>query len=288
MNETVYEVVSKGRIRNLFEIAASHVNRQIAAHFGDKIPMYCVAEFPRSGGTWLSSMMADYLRCAKPGLSVLPSACRAVMHNHWNYHRKFKRTVYLVRDGRDVFVSLYFYSMRRYKLKKGMGHGVNKAVSRLDNIFREGQDGAGTRSGMREFLRAEMEEPTALSMNWAQHIQMWFGENGRPGIEYLKYEDLLADPVNTLRKAVEHVSPIVADERLLQRSVDHFSMESTTGRNPGVAENDAFIRKGIAGDWRNYFDKDMAREFDRYAGDELIALGYEKDRSWIDGCPDKV
>lgn len=287
MNQAVYETVHKGRIRTLAEIASSHINRQIAAYFGDKIPMYLVAEFPRSGGTWLSSMMSDYLRCAKPGLSVLPSACRAVMHNHWNYHKKFKRTIYLVRDGRDVFISLYFYSIRRFKLRD-INQKSNKSQARLDEIFQKYPNSEDTLSGMKEFLKVEMEEPRFLSVNWAQHIQMWHGQNGRPGIMYLKYEDLLTDPVNSLRKAVEFVSPIVADDRLLKRSVDHFSMESTTGRKPGTAVNNDFIRKGIAGDWRNYFDKEIAREFDKYAGNELIVLGYEKDRSWVDECPNKI
>ena len=41
------------------------------------------------------------------------------------------------------------------------------------------------------------------------------------------------------------------------------------------------MRKGIVGDWKNYFNKEAREIFNHYAGDQLIKLGYEKDRSWV-------
>ncbi len=45
----------------------------------------------------------------------------------------------------------------------------------------------------------------------------------------------------------------------------------------------SFLRKGIAGDWRNYFNKEAREILHHYAGRELIRLGYEKDASWVCG-----
>src|SRR3712207_8037395 len=42
------------------------------------------------------------------------------------------------------------------------------------------------------------------------------------------------------------------------------------------------LRKGVVGDWRNQFSPEAREVFNRYAGEELILLGYEKDRKWVD------
>lgn len=287
MSDLTYEPVYQGHVRSFFEGVASRANRQIAAYFGDKIPLYCVVEAPKSGGTWLSSMMADYLRCPKPGASVLPSACRAVMHSHWRYHKRLKRTIYLVRDGRDVLVSLYFYMLRAYRKSIDSASGNAKIDRRLKSAFGSDVEDLEATVDFGKFLKMEIEKPTVINkVNWAQHVREWYDPTSRSSILYLKYEDLLADPVGELRKAIEHVSPIPANDRLLRRSVDHFSMESITGRAPGNADNNAFVRKGISGDWRNHFTRELASVFARHAGDLLIQLGYERNHDWINNCPE--
>lgn len=41
----------------------------------------------------------------------------------------------------------------------------------------------------------------------------------------------------------------------------------------------------MIGDWRNNFTQEARQVFDYYAGDELILLGYERDRDWVDTLP---
>ena len=53
-----------------------------------------------------------------------------------------------------------------------------------------------------------------------------------------------------------------------------------TKRNPGE-EAKSFIRKGIAGDWKNKFSPEACEMFNKYAGGALIKVGYEKDDSWV-------
>jgi hypothetical protein len=40
------------------------------------------------------------------------------------------------------------------------------------------------------------------------------------------------------------------------------------------------VRKGIAGDWKNYFSPESAGVFEQYAGDVLCELGYEQNAYW--------
>ena len=62
--------------------------------------------------------------------------------------------------------------------------------------------------------------------------------------------------------------------------VEKYSFEKLSGRKQGQENNSKFLRKGIAGDWKNYFNKEARELFDFYAGAQLVKLGYEKDRSW--------
>ena len=64
-------------------------------------------------------------------------------------------------------------------------------------------------------------------------------------------------------------------------SSDLFSFERQSGRPSGEENKESFLRKGVIGDWRTRFSPQAREVFDRYAGEELILLGYERDRSWV-------
>ncbi len=61
--------------------------------------------------------------------------------------------------------------------------------------------------------------------------------------------------------------------------MDKYSFSKQSKRKQGVEDPKSFLRKGIAGDWKNKFTKKSAKIFDYYAGDILISLGYEKDKT---------
>ncbi len=54
-----------------------------------------------------------------------------------------------------------------------------------------------------------------------------------------------------------------------------------SGRFPGQENKKSFMRKGLVGDWHNYFTQEARELFAHYAGDELILLGYEQDQTWV-------
>ena len=74
---------------------------------------------------------------------------------------------------------------------------------------------------------------------------------------------------------------------------EEFSFERQAGRRPGEEGKRSFLRKGIVGDWRKHFNQEAGEIFNRYAGSELILLGYEQDTSWVrqregDGAADSA
>ena len=46
------------------------------------------------------------------------------------------------------------------------------------------------------------------------------------------------------------------------------------GRSPGEADAKSFLRKGIAGDWKNHFDAECDALYREVAGEALDAAGY--------------
>ena len=67
---------------------------------------------------------------------------------------------------------------------------------------------------------------------------------------------------------------------------EEFSFERQAGRQPGEENKRSFLRKGVVGDWRSHFSPEAREAFNRYAGDELILLGYERDRAWVEDAAD--
>ena len=74
----------------------------------------------------------------------------------------------------------------------------------------------------------------------------------------------------------------------MNRLVDtvlRFSFEKQAGRIPGQGDPNSLMRKGIVGDWRNWFTREAGEVFDHYCGETLVRLGYEADRKWFENLP---
>ena len=60
-------------------------------------------------------------------------------------------------------------------------------------------------------------------------------------------------------------------EGVLQALLEEYSFERQSGRQPGEEEQGSKLRKGVAGDWQNYFDEHLARKFAEAAGGNMGA-----------------
>jgi len=68
-----------------------------------------VTEYPKSGGTWFSEMISEYLGLPFPR-NRLPKLQSCILHGHYRYFPTMKDVFVVFRDGRDVMVSFYFHS----------------------------------------------------------------------------------------------------------------------------------------------------------------------------------
>jgi hypothetical protein len=118
--------------------------------------------------------------------------------------------------------------------------------------------------------------------NWKSFNSQWRDQYNRSSgnIYLVKYEDLLQDTEETLRKIIVDFFELKVNENRLKQVIDKFSFENQTNRNKGEEDLKSFLRKGISGDWKNNFDEQAKAKFKRYAGKMLIELGYEKNTEW--------
>ncbi|MFP3938091.1 MAG: sulfotransferase domain-containing protein [Phycisphaerae bacterium] len=226
-----------------------------------------IASYPRSGSTWVRFLLANLVARGSEQIDfqTLPRYVPDLhIEEQWrtirNMHsprllkthelpsRRFRRVIYLLRDGRDVAVSHYLYLC---------------GLDRFDGSFLD-------------FVRNTDIGPA----RWAKHVSSWLETPGRPAVFTVRYEDLLADTADELRRMAEFAE-LPTDEKNVERAVTRSNfavmkkLQDTAGRPYDDTEGMEHVRKGTAGQWKGWFDRPHTEAFEKIAGDVLRRLGYE-------------
>jgi len=230
-----------------------------------------LVSYPRSGNTWVRFLIANLLKPAGIGIDFhnvqeyVPEINRnndiieslsppRVIKSHALHTSSFPKVIYLVRDGRDVYVSYYYYRLKQ--LDEGLTFS--------------------------DFLRRNDHFPSL----WRDHVESWLrGGQAQPNMQVVRYEDLLSDPESELKKMVEFIG-IEVSEDVIKKAVEDSrfdkmrEIDQTKGRKYNLTGTKDFVRKGKSGTWQDEFSQDDIKYFKENAGDLLIHLGYEKDLDW--------
>jgi hypothetical protein len=237
-----------------------------------------LVSYPKSGNTWLKFMLTYLLSGTEADFdsdsttigevgshratpAVLPGDGRLIK-SHEPYsglpRRFYRKAIYLIRDGRDVAVSYYYTLIRR-----GLYEGEFGPF--LGLFLGGGVDGYGP---------------------WHEHVRSWLScplrEQG--SLLVLKYEDLLAEPVDNLSVAMEFLG-VPVERQLAARTVDAYTAERMRERERTSRFHERkqrrdimFVRSAQAGDWTQTFSPEDEELFDRVTGGLLQRLGYASSR----------
>ncbi len=230
-----------------------------------------VNEYPKSGGSWLVNLLGDALGLPKRDIYVADGYDQFAIAKHPWYrgtghlgveaagdcvvksherpgsalHRPFESEtahLCLVRDGRDVVVSKYFFE-RDFCVQNGI-------LARFD-------------ATLEDYVPRTAAE-------WAAHVSAWLDA----GVPVLRYERFLADPHAALREACERAGhPGVADDRIAAAVAGNTPEHMRRSLADAFAHN-TFVRKATSGDWRNHLTAAHAAAFHAAAGPVLARLGY--------------
>lgn len=257
---------------------ARGATRQIVTRRGRGLNMWIGCGYPKSGTVWLGKQMSTALGIPMPIDYQMPIMMPAVIHAHWRYDERFPHSIYIRRDGRDVLVSMYFHWTRGLQMKRDPKYAAALAGI-FERLYGPSFDPDDVRANMPRFIEYHMtESPTTRGITWQDHIRDWWD---RPQVGHVSYEGLLSDPVEELSRAIKDASGSEPKREAVELAVRRHAFSSETGRKQGEENRGSFLRKGVAGDWREHFTAEAGEAFDSYAGPDLIDFGYESDRDWF-------
>lgn len=234
-----------------------------------------IASYPRSGNTWTRFLIANLMypdqRVTFANIETfIPDATALssrqlkrvprprLIKTHEYYEPRYRKVVYLVRDPRDVVLSLY--NFRRKYRSVDDSYPIERYV-------------------------AERFLPGDMDVSWGEHVGSWLGTRmNQSGFLLVRYEDLLQDPLRelgrlasflgvggsaeTLSQAVERSSA----NRLRQlESVEHEAWVTTKGKRADVP----FIAEAIAGAWKQKLPEPSVALIESSWGHLMNHLGYE-------------
>ncbi len=236
--------------------------------------------YPRSGNTWLVNSLKDYLGAQRTEIGdsgyaggsvvvneiMLLSVAREVdytmplgvkthkyPHELLQQHFLDSKMLYVLRDPRDVIISYYFYNI-------GF---IDRNTDKATNFDEE------------DFLTFLIENIAGLE----SHISAW--KNYAGDIKIVRYEDLKYQYIETLELIQKFLGyeVVVPVNEVKNRYVDNFNKVDRFA-NVLKGNNMDFYRKGIVGDWENYYTEKHRKIVNRCFGDALMELGYVESKLW--------
>lgn len=225
-----------------------------------------ICGYPKSGNTWVQVLVAGALYGVSPFHApdslvqdLVPDVHTKLFYRRYHTPTFFKshslprpeyrRVIYLLRDGRDVMVS-YMHHQRAV---------LAAPVSMSDMM------------GM---------AAKAFHGSWHGHVEAWQRNPFSADMTTVKYEDLLDDPVRELRRMCEFAGLVRSDDFLEQVARESRfdrmqEREKLTGWNsPAWPKHSAFVRRGIAGSYRDEFPEECLHHFLAEAGPTLRDCRY--------------
>lgn len=246
-----------------------------------------VAGYTKSGTTWITRLLGDVLNCKTGG--SLPAddekevatetfgedsgftirkghfvlmdtiASQPVTKSHrlqWKALRpKDHKVVLMVRDPRDIAVSGSFY-----KRKVSVSSFLNDMIKGTNAVRSMGP--------------------------WNVFMDEWLAKYKKFDAVIVRYEDILQGPAS-FEKLLTDLGFFV-NNKMIAESYERQNFKNRVadimrnGHNYklGKVLNLKFMRKGIAGDWRNHFTRADARNAETHFGELLSYFKYESDPSW--------
>ena len=117
---------------------------------------------------------------------------------------------------------------------------------------------------------------TIVYGDWFDHVNGWWNLKHLPNVFIIKYENMKQDHLGSIEKVAEflNVSCSRNEINLIKSKTTFDSMKSDTKTNlETVIKGNLFIRKGVIGDWTNYFTSEQNEHIEERIKNELKATG---------------
>lgn len=244
--------------------------------------------FYKCGSQWVRDLLVDprivqYSQCrlaasgvevSSGGWPVVPTGSVAspvytVGVDHWPRRPDAAagdRAIVLLRDPRDMIVSLVF--------SLNFSHTPDAVNRLLRRPIRNALPSDRIRLGMHMFS------------HWYAYFASW-ADSVHSDARVVRYEALLEDEVGEFQRLLDFLGWEVPVPTVVEVVQSH-SFLARSGRKRGVENEFSHRRKGIAGDWRNHFTRDLGQLFELSFPALLTRFGYESSDTWWQSLPNAV
>ena len=226
-------------------------------------------ELSRYGGLPYSGISLSLGLCGALNLPQSEFSGPIYQMNRWEWRHWSQpgdRAIVVLRDPRDRAISLLYSTL--------YSHGNSIRITQRRDILAKLLDSPS------ETLRYQL----FSSENAIRFYRTWAGaQEGDARI--IRYEDLIVDQLGEFSRLLEWLGWQVPRD-ILAAVVDRLSFTVRSGRTPGNADMFSHYRRGVAGDWRNYFDRSHGELWEQLYPGLLTELGYETTDDWWRVLPD--
>nr|XP_058947554.1 uncharacterized protein LOC131775458 [Pocillopora verrucosa] len=164
--------------------------------------------------------------------------------------------IYIARNPKDVAVSYFHFTVSL----KSSGNGYNGPWEFFSKLFIDGNVGWN---------------------KWNDHVPGWWKHKDDPNVLFLKYEDLKKDLPSQVRLTANFLNKPLS-ENIINRIAEQCSFNGMTKdlSRYMVHVNESqtsILRKGVVGDWKNYFTPELNERFEKEVLSKIEGTGLEFD-----------
>ncbi|NET88578.1 MAG: sulfotransferase [Kamptonema sp. SIO1D9] len=156
--------------------------------------------------------------------------------------------IHVIRDGRDVVVSVCHHAYR-----------------------------AGDKEALQTNSPKFLQYTANFAKTWAENVQAArnFGKMEPNRYLEIRYEDLHENGETAIANLLDFLKVSQTPELIATCQETADFKKWSGGREKGEEKKTSFFRKGIIGDWKNYFNDSSLKVFQQYSGNLLTELGYK-------------
>lgn len=257
------------RLRAAMVMSSARLNDMLARHAPGLCPFVMLAEFPRSGVNWTRDLLADCLQLPVPRHAMFPVTFPAILQTHSATPIRGIPVAYVLRDGRDVFVSHFWHCVSAVEGDGALARRVLRFHPSL------GDAASPVEARMTRFYDEWRRRPSGSRANWGEHVRNWLTPEAGRAPAVIRFEALRSDPHATLRRAIGDLGMPVPENFVIDFAVERNALHRQVSRSTGPVDNLTRLRrKASVGGWRGEMPEALQRRFRDDFGAALALAGY--------------